>query len=179
MKLCLTARAGAGKDYLTELLIKYFKFNRFSFSDQLKQECAAIFPWLEKDYPPHIKETKIKFETGFETIEKTPRDIWLTIGEALRKIEPKIFVRMMDENLKMVNVENIVISDLRTTDELNYIKENGFKIIFIEPQQEIYAKNDFDNELEAFKEIADYVFVNKFNGTKDFLEFMDSIKDSI
>jgi len=175
MKLCLTARSGAGKDYLTAILEKSYNFKRLSFSDQLKRECNIIFSWMEKDYPPHIKETKLKFDTGFEIIEKTPREIWLTLGEALRKIEPKIFVRMLDEQLNMISVENIIISDLRTKSELSYIKEKGFKIIFVEPSKEIYEKNSFDDELEEFKNQADYIFTNNFNGTSEFEEFIKGI----
>lgn len=170
-KLAFCGKAGCGKDYLTNILETEYKFVRFSFSDQLKDICSKIFPWMEKDYPPLQKEKLHKFDTGFEIIEKTPREIWILMN-SIRKIEPNIFVRKLDEKIKMTRVNNIIISDLRTENELEYLKKNNYKIIFIKPQKEIYKENKFDEELKAFEEVSDYVYYNNFDGKESFKKFI-------
>jgi dephospho-CoA kinase len=75
-RIALMGVSGAGKDYLASYLIKNHGVARFSFSDQLKRLAQLIYPWLELDYLPIIKEKNldIQLSTG-ERITKSLREI--------------------------------------------------------------------------------------------------------
>lgn len=175
MKLAFTGISGSGKDYLVSHLTKELNYNRVSFSDQLKRLAKLIYPWMEQDYPPLTKEEplNITLPSG-EIITDTPRQIWLKLN-SLRNIEDGLFLRMLQEQLNLLHVDNIVISDIRPQLEWDWCKENDFITIYIEPKKEIYIPNDFDKQVLTYKDKADYVFKNNFNGLDEFKEFIKSI----
>lgn len=175
MKLAFTGISGSGKDFLVSHLIKTQNYTRVSFSDQLKKLAKLIYPWLKQDYPPFEKEQplNITLPSG-EKITKSPREIWLHLNK-LRDIEDGIFLRMLEEQLSLLNVPNIVISDIRPQLELDWCKKNGFTTIYVEPLKKIYEPNDFDKQVLKYKDQADYVFENDFNGITKFKEFIADI----
>lgn len=177
MKIAFTGISGSGKDYLVSHLVKNYEFNRVSFSDQLKKLGTKIYPWLERDYPPIDKEKPLNLTlSSGEVITKSPREIWLKLNN-LRNIENGIFVRMLGEQLKMLHVDNIVISDIRPQLEWDWCKKEGFTTVYIEPLKKIYEPNDFDSQVLPYKEQADYIFENDFNGLEKFDEFIKGVLD--
>ena len=175
MKLAFTGIAGAGKDYLVNYLVKNNNFYRLSFSDQLKKLATQIYPWLKRDYQPKIKETPLNLTLpSGEVITKTPREIWLSLN-SLRDVEEGIFIRMLQEEMNLLHVDNIVISDIRPQIEWDWCKANNFKTIYIEPVKKIYTPNDFDKNIIDYKSKADYVFENDFSGVNKFKEFIKNI----
>lgn len=169
-KIALMGVSGAGKDFIANHLIKEFDYQRFSFSDQLKRIATMIYPWLEKDYPPLVKEEplNITLNSG-ELITKSPRDIWLHLN-ALRDIERDIFIRMLNEEVTNFKDKrkNMLISDIRSEDEFQWCKNSGFKIIFIKPNKKVYKSYDIDSKIYEMATQADFDFVNNFNGIIDF-----------
>lgn len=172
--------SGAGKDYLADFLIYSHNFQRFSFSDQLKKLANIIYPWMNADYPPIEKENNLNviLSTG-ETIVKSPREIWLHLN-FLRDIENLIFIRMLENELiefdlnKKVqsNDKNrLLISDVRTDEELAWCRKNGFKILYIHPIKKVYQEYDFDKQIKKNKIHADFIFENAFNGIDEFNQF--------
>lgn len=175
MKIAFTGISGSGKDYLIEYLTRNKNFHRVSFSDQLKKLAKKIYPWIEKDYPPLIKEKPLNLTlSSGEIITNTPREIWIFLN-SLRKIEDGLFVRMLEEELSLLNITNIVISDIRPQIEWDWCKKNGFTTIYIEPLKNIYEPNDFDKQVLAYKDKSDFVFENDFNGTQKFENFIKGI----
>lgn len=174
--IALTGISGSGKDYLVSYLVNELGYTRVSFSDQLKEIAHIIFPWFEKDYPPMIKEQPLNIttQTG-EFIEFTPRQIWLKLN-SLREIENFIFIRMLEDKIKSMDTNKIVISDIRPQIEWDWCRKMGFKTIYIEPLKNIYEPNDFDNQVLGYKEQADYVFENDFTGLNKFKKFIEGIK---
>lgn len=175
MKLAFTGIAGCGKDYLVSHLVKQHNYTRVSFSDQLKKLAKLIYPWMKLDYEPFEKEQplNITLRSG-EKIRKTPREIWLHLNK-LRDIEDGIFLRMLEEQLSLLNVPNLVISDIRPEIEWDWCKRNGFNTVYIEPLKEIYKPNDFDKQVLKYKEQADFVFENDFRGISKFKQFISDI----
>jgi hypothetical protein len=169
-KIALMGVSGAGKDFIASYLIKEFAYHRFSFSDQLKRLAVKIYPWLENDYPPLVKEEplNIKLNTG-EVITKSPRDIWLHLN-ALRDIEKDIFIRMLQEEVDNFNDGNnhILVSDIRSEDEFRWCKLNGFKIIHIQAYKKIYRSYEIDSKISEMASLADFIFENNFNGFGEF-----------
>lgn len=175
MKIAFTGISGSGKDYLVSHLIKEHEFYRVSFSDQLKKLAVKVYPWLERDYAPIEKEEPLNIilESG-EVITKSPREIWLSLNR-LRDIEEGMFVRMLEEEMGRLHVENYVISDIRPQVEWDWCKKNGFVTVYIEPLEKVYEPNDFDNQVLSYKDKADYIFENDFNGLDKFKEFIDKV----
>jgi dephospho-CoA kinase len=174
-KIALMGVSGAGKDYIADYLIENYQFMRFSFSDQLKRLAHHIYPWLESDYPPIVKEKPLDIVLDTEEhITRSPRDIWLHLN-ALRDIEQKIFIRMLSEEIKAVQEQsrtaNLLISDIRSTDEFRWCQSNGFQVIHIKHEKQIYQEYEIDAQIAKNAASADYTFVNKFNGNEDLKAF--------
>lgn len=174
-KIAFCGIAGAGKDYFVKVLEKKYNFHRFAFADGTKEVCSSIFNWLEKDYPPEVKENKLTVTTEYETLTFKPRDVWIDVSAVLRKYENYIFIRKLREKLNMVNINNIVISDLRTKEEFEFLRNEGFTIINIEPSVIKYEPNNYDEQIKEFKAKVDYNFINNFNGEDEFIEFFETI----
>ena len=170
-KIAFYGVSGSGKDYCVKALQNYFESNhkesyiRMSFSDQLKKCGNRIFgDWLKLDYSPEEKEQPLNIATSLgEVIEKSPRDIWLLLNQ-LRSIEDKLFIRMLDQEIKDLELqgkEMFLISDIRTEKELKYCKENGFKVIKIMSSKPFHPSNDFDKQQEMFLPETDFIFLNQ------------------
>jgi len=173
-KLALVGEAGAGKDFVVDVLVRDYDFTRVSFSDQLKKIAIKIYPWMEKDYHPDEKEIplNITLSTG-ELITKTPREIWLELN-SLRKVEDMIFVRMLEAEISLLNVPNIVISDIRTKNELEWAKENEFTIIYLHNENSTHEKNSFDDFARSLSDKTDFYLENDMNGEQFIHDFMRS-----
>lgn len=182
MKLAFTGFKGSGKDYFKEILENNYDFKTFSFSDQLKYLATKIYPWIKFDYPHEKKEISLDNEyTNY-----SPREIWTTL-DTLKVVEPNIFVRMCDEQIKntIFKNKNILIKDIRNPNEFEYCRKNGYTIIFLNSERFEYSiKYNKDPETgkklhiseshyETFRKKADYEFFNSKNGKDDFLYFFD------
>jgi len=110
-KIAIMGVSGSGKDYIVDIMKKNYGFCRVSFSDQLKKLSTMIYPWLNKDYSPDLKELPLNItiqETG-EYITDTPRQIWLKLNK-MRDIEDGLFVRMLSQETSLLKGSDIVIS---------------------------------------------------------------------
>jgi adenylate kinase family enzyme len=177
MKIAFSGIAGSGKDYFSSFLVEEHGFTRFSFSDQLKKLSTLIFDWIEEDYPPESKEKPLNITTSLgEKITKTPREIWLTFN-FLRDVESKVFIRRLKEQLDKSKVEKRLISDMRTKDEFEFAKSEGYVTILIKPDKSkvIHKENDFDKQIKEFEDKFDYIFYNDFSGTSKFENFIKDI----
>lgn len=179
MKIAFMGISGSGKDFLANYLIYNHGFTRLSFSDQLKKLAHYIYPWFEKDYPSEEKvlPLNISLSTG-ELISCSPRDIWLSLNK-LREIEDKIFIRMLSEELNLlesnskVDERRIIITDIRSNEEFIWCKDNHFTVIYIEREANDYKKYEIDNHVIENKEKADYHFHNNTSGIDSFKFFFE------
>lgn len=175
MKLAIIGQSGVGKDYIVDIMTKNYDFVRISFSDQLKKLAVKIYPWLKRDYPPDKKELPLNIVVNGELITKTPREIWLSLNR-LRDIEDGIFVRMLEEEMNFLKVPNIVISDIRTRNELDWCKSNGFTVIAVVKENPTHPENDFDNFVRDTISNGeyDYMFQNDTDGPNEIVKFIES-----
>ncbi|HCH3831092.1 TPA: adenylate kinase [Vibrio parahaemolyticus] len=180
MKIAFMGVSGSGKDFLSDYLIKNHNFIRLSFSDQLKRLSKYIYPWMEMDYPPEKKMSplNIMLPTG-EFINHSPRDIWLNLDN-LRKVEEKIFIRMLAEEMKAIEIKNesktnIIITDIRSNSEFLWCKENNFTIVYINRKNNNYEKYDIDKHVIENKQKADYRFDNDSNDLIRFKSFFEEV----
>lgn len=166
-KIALMGVAGSGKDWVcSEIMKRHQAFVRLSFSDCLKEICYNVFDWMEMDYSPEQKEKPLNVKTSLgEIINLSPRSIWLKMN-FLREIENGLFVRKLNDKLDKLEfhgVENFIISDLRTKPELDFVKQNGFKVIKINNPVNYHPENDFDKiqNSKEFLEAIDHVYENR------------------
>lgn len=180
MKIAFMGVSGSGKDFLANYLISNHGFIRLSFSDQLKKLANYIYPWMKKDYSPEEKmlPLNVSLPTG-ELICHSPRDIWLSLN-SLRDIEEKIFIRMLSEELKILEDNSkinkkIIITDIRSNAEFMWCKNNQFIIIHIERESNNYKEYDIDKHVIENKIKSDYHFSNNENGIDSFKRFFEEV----
>lgn len=180
MKIAFMGTSGSGKDYLASYLISNHQYTRLSFSDQLKKLAVQIYPWMEIDYPPEQKTIPLNttLSTG-EIIKFTPRDVWLNLN-SLRNIESKIFIRMLSEEINELLERdkysgNVIITDIRSTDELIWCKKNEFIIVYIERESNNYEKYEIDKYVLENVAMADHVFKNNHIGIDEFKSFFEKV----
>lgn len=154
--IALTARSEAGKDYLADYLVKYHNYKRVSFSDQLKKKAHMLFPWVEEDYPPGLKNVVIEHPEN--VFNMSPRDVWRSI-DSLRLTDPQIFCRPAMELVKeLVDAgENVVITDIRKEVEYDAVYRNGYGIVRITAVKE--TEYEDEDIIDSFN--ADYTFLNR------------------
>ncbi|AUY15728.1 MULTISPECIES: hypothetical protein [Serratia] len=180
MRIAFMGISGSGKDFLSNYLISNHEFIRLSFSDQLKKLANYIYPWMKKDYTPDEKMSPLNLTlpTG-DFISYSPREIWLSLDK-LRKIEEKIFIRMLSEELKLLendgeSKKNIIITDIRSNEEFAWSKNNQFTIVHIERQNNNYKKYEIDKYVNENKLKSDYHFDNSTSGLDNFINFFEKV----
>ncbi|WP_038908378.1 hypothetical protein [Dickeya oryzae] len=180
MKIAFMGISGSGKDFLANYLISNHEFIRLSFSDQLKKLANYIYPWMKKDYTPDEKMSPLNLTlpTG-DLIFHSPRDIWLSLDK-LREIEEKIFIRMLSEELKLLedsgkSNKNILITDIRSNEEFAWCKDNQFIIVHIERKNNNYKKYEIDKYVDENKLKSDYHFDNSTTGLDSFKIFFEKV----
>lgn len=180
MKIAFMGISGSGKDFLANYLISNKNFIRLSFSDQLKKLANYIYPWMAKDYAPEEKTLplNITLSTG-DLISHSPRGIWLSLDK-LREIEDKIFIRMLSGELRLLEGngeanKNIIITDIRSNEELAWCKNNQFTIVHIERKSNNYKKYEIDKYVTENKTKSDYHFNNSTDGIDSFENFFEKV----
>ena len=172
-KIALIGKSGAGKDYLAAHMINDMGFKRYAFADKLKELCSDIFSWMKVDYQPIEKEQPLNITLNDGTkITKTPREVWTMIG-CIYSIDSGYFVRKLKESISYET--DVIITDCRTLEELNFCNENEFITIYVNPSKDIYTDNKFDNQVDTLSKKCHFTFNNNFNGVNEFDEFIKKI----
>lgn len=156
--IALCGKKGVGKDTLFKAVAD-LGFQRLSFSDQLKDICSDVFPWLALDYPQGEKDRK-QFQSKNGLM--SPREVWMAMN-VITEIDEDVLVRRLERQMNNMIAHDqrlFIITDLRKEEEYRWVKKNGIPIIRI---------HDFDqrNEdaVEAFLGtiVGDFDFYNYKN----------------
>lgn len=175
-KICLSGYKGSGKDYLGNILVESYGFQKRSFSDELKLMAAFIYPWMKKDYPAMDKEKSVRELHNDMTLpDVTPRFVWETMN-ALRRVDDQVFLKRFRQRWESYELSGrgVVITDGRMKCELDYVLSENYQIIFIEAKSVYNSLSPVETDLEIWKEHAHHVFVNDFSGDASFREFLKS-----
>ncbi len=104
------------------------KVRNSAFAGKLKDIAFQLFSWagLERGiyYETHYEEKEIVLPA----IGKSPRDIWIEVGNKMREIDVDVWLK---NALSCKDCDVIIISDLRFRNEANYIKDHGGILIKI------------------------------------------------
>jgi adenylate kinase family enzyme len=164
----LTGVKGSGKDTIADYLVHNYGYIKVAFADFIKNALKELFDWNNEDFSQNKKEVKDPY-WGV-----TPRKMCQEIGTEFLRVHCKDFISLdfclpNGENyqgtfhIKRINKEitklleinknvNIVFSDIRFQDELDYIKKIGGKIIRLSRNDS--NKNEFSEHISE-KNILD------------------------
>ena len=159
---------GSGKDTLANYLVETNEFIKIAFADFIRNALMELFDWDETSFSPEKKEVKDPY-WGV-----TPRKMCQEIGTEFLRYHCKDFIstefnlpsgekyngsfhikRINKEIIKLLEADpktNIIFSDIRFQDELDYIRKLGGKIIRV--SRNTLQNNEFSNHISE-KNISD------------------------
>lgn len=112
LKIALIGGARTGKDTIAHYLMAIADFKRLAFGDALKNMLYNVFT----DLPPNPK----------------PRQEMINFGQFCRTIDPYIWIKHLDQtayNLQKAGFHNLVITDVRQQNEIDYCRANGYTVV--------------------------------------------------
>jgi hypothetical protein len=134
-----------------------------AFANKLKAICYDLYGWAGMQRPEHYDENPVDRETILPAIGKTPREIWIEVGNQMRKVYEDVWIDYALRAVGSKPPEFLIITDLRYPNEMRKIKQLGGVCIKID-RPEIPKSNDVaDTALEGCTE-WDRVLLN--DGTK-------------
>lgn len=172
MKVFLIAgKAGSGKNEVANIIKDYLSNTIVTgFSKYIKLFALEFTDWDGRDI------TK-------------PRATLQNIGDLLRKIDTNFLTKRIEEDLlvyKENNIENVVISDVRLINEINYFKNNqSLEVITIKVISTNSKRNLTSSEKNHHTELEldnyndfDYIINNKFdeNMPKEVIKILEGMK---
>ena len=115
MKIGLIGLKRAGKSEFGNISVKEFGYKELAFADELKKYAKLLFP-------DHFKNND------------KPVKLLQDFGEGMRKIDTDIWVKLLANNFDKLELDelNVVVTDVRHQNEVDYLKSKGFTIVKIE-----------------------------------------------
>jgi len=186
MIIGMVGKARAGKDTFAEYLIKCFKgihhreFKQAAFAAQLKAMCKEHFELSDEQLWGNEKEIvderfikpppkAISSGTVLEPYW-TPREIMQELGSFYRRIDHDFWVKSLDKYLKTMNIEDVIITDVRHINECEYIKNTQGVLIKI-VRENVGKIHGMQHESEtALDGMPNYYFdieINNFGTLED------------
>lgn len=150
---------GSGKDTIADYLVEKKGYVKVAFADFIRNALKELFNWTDEAFSPENKEQvdpywgvtprKMCQEIGTEFLrfhckDFISLDFTLPNGEPyqgtfhIKRINQNI-IKLLDEN------KNIIFSDIRFQDELDYIKKLGGIIIRVNRPQN--TQNEFSGHI--------------------------------
>ena len=157
LKIALIGGARTGKDTIAGYLGAVADFKRVAFGDALKEMLFTTF----SDLPEYPK----------------PRKEMISFGQFCRTIDPLVWIKHVDNEVKkwqQFGYENIVITDVRQENEIDYCKQHGYTLVKVVASQEAQIRRalageeilDVNNELDIIaKRYTEYDYIIENNGS--------------
>lgn len=169
-------RREVGKDTAATFLVSYLRTNKkgisvrkLGFASKLKEISHSLYSWAglkdEEYYEQNYKEK----EVVLPTLGKTPRQIWIEVGNYMRQVHNDTWLAYLFLGVK---ADYMILKDLRFPNEAEAVKKHGGLVIRID-RASVQKHDDYaDSALAEYKD-WDYVWEN--NGS--LREFNSSILD--
>lgn len=139
----LVGKAGSGKNYVANILKQRLPNSVItSLSKYIKLFALELGLWDGND-------------------NNKPRKFLQTTGDKLRAVDENILTKRMLDDIKvykMLNIKNIIISDVRLLNEINNLKNSDYNIIVIKVSSKKSNRKLTIEELNHLteKELEDY-----------------------
>ncbi len=98
------------------------KIRRESFAAKLKDICCQLYGWADLEPGPFYEFHRELKEVVLPLIGRTPREIWIDVGNALRDVYPDTWVKSV---LTKTEHDFKIITDLRFWHEAETIQAAG------------------------------------------------------
>lgn len=158
-----------GKSTIGNHLQKQYGFKALSFADPLKRICSETF-----HIPPENFELTVTKELPDLELKVSPRRLMQAVGtglfrNALPQLLPdlklgcdSIWIYSMKKELEKYSDDDVVITDVRFSDECAFLKESGGVLMYIDRWDE--ERHDDHHESESaylLKSQCDVVIENR------------------
>ena len=161
----LTGYAQSGKDTAAKILVDNYGFTKVAFADKIREFLYNINPMIGGE-PLQIKVDVEGWEKAKQHSEV--RRLLQVTGVSARKLFGSEF--WINQTLRhFATSSNVVISDVRFTNEANWLKTNGGQIWRIQ-RVGVEAVNGHVSETELDDYPVDQTFAN--NGSLEDLELL-------
>jgi hypothetical protein len=177
MIIGIAGKKGSGKDTLGLYISQKYGYIRYAFGDPVKEICKILFSLSEEQLHGNDKE-------NITTLGITPRESFQKIGTdfgrdiihnmfpTLNCIKGNLWVEIFNSYYNKNNNKNIVITDVRFQNEVDIIKKNGGKIVYL---NSLYCNNNDNHKSE--NDIIDYDIIIDNKGTiQELYENFDKLK---
>lgn len=158
MKIAIIGKMRSGKDTAGDYLVDLHDFKRFAFGDEIGRIIKRYFPQAH--------------DNG------KPRHHYQLIGQTFRQLDPDVWINALDTDLffRSTKNDNVVITDVRQQNEVEYLKSKGFVILKIETDEPIrlqrianegdrFDPKTLQHETETAVDNLPYDYLIKNNGT--------------
>jgi len=123
-------RKRTGKDTAAQMLTQHLtrlapelKVEQVSFATKLKEVSYELFKWgglqpgafYEIEANAHLREVVLPL------IGKTPRQIWIEVGNFMRQVHPEVWIK----NALFVDADVIIVRDMRYFNEAGEVEGRG------------------------------------------------------
>ena len=130
MRIALAGLKRGGKDTFGRIAVDGYDFVRLAFADNVKELAKKVFPDEFKD-------------------NSKPVELLQWFGNTMRQHDPEVWIKQLDKDIKVMEAydneycttTDIVITDVRYPNEVEFLRNRGFKIIFVySPLEDIIAR---------------------------------------
>lgn len=117
----IIGKKNSGKDTVSDFLVQKYNFKKLSFASKLKDVLLILYPQLEEK---HLNDRDLKEKSlSFLPNEKSPRQLMQYFGtEICRSFDKDIWINILKDEINKCSIgQNIVISDIRHQNELDFV----------------------------------------------------------
>ena len=149
MIIGIFGKKGHGKDTIADYLVDNHNFYKLTYAEPIKKICKEIFLLSDEQLINHTLKEEIDPRWN-----KSPRHIMQLIGTDLfrKTFSEDIWVNILGEKAKKLLVEgkNIVISDIRHTNELEHLFTLSDNILIFNVIRDIKDEKEDNHPTEQF-----------------------------
>jgi len=160
-------RKGRGKDSLANFIKDHLSINCkgctvrvVGFADKLKDISYQLFSWAGLQRGIYYESHYQMKEEILPAIGMSPRDIWIAVGNALRKVYSKSWIHFLTKNPQ--NVDVLLCKDLGFVNEAEEIRATKGGVLVKMEREGPMATDGRETELDGW---LDWDIIVKNHGT--------------
>jgi len=159
-------KKGTGKDTIGNFLLTNLRcehpniiVKHISFAAKLKDICYQLYGWAGLQSGIYYETHRDIKEVILPKIGKSPRDLWIEVGNKLREVYPTTWIDFALQNVK-ANI--VIITDCGFINEAEYLKKLGAILVKINRDGLVQGTDGREVELDNWN---DWDFIIDNNGT--------------
>lgn len=160
--VCLSGRAGVGKDTLADHLVDQYGFVKMSLADPIKQLLNQRFGWTMDDWQNRVWKELPQVHVPDMDVWVSPRQLaqWLGTEVGRHLAGPDVWVKALwKDYCTKHSPRPLVIPDVRFDNEAQFFRDLGAKVVLIERSEvEAVAQHVSENGLR--EDLWDFKVVN-------------------